>query len=125
MMQITRTGCKKFKTYCSECGPEILLVLKTKFRTKPSARVHFVLCGEYKAKLIDSANGVFMFTDLFHLIRSLEHDYREENGKQVHDCGCRRCALTVRLNHFKIQMVKLLRDIEFAIGEPTEKNKQP
>jgi len=81
--------------------------------------------GEYKAKLIDSANAVSKFADLFHLIQSLEHDYREENGKQVNDCGCRRCALTVRLNHFKIQIVKLLRDIEFAIGESTEKYKRP
>ena len=65
-----------------------------------------------------------MFGDLFNLIRSLEHDYREENGQQVHDCGCRRCALTVRLNHFKIQIVKLLHDIEFTIGESIEKNKR-
>jgi hypothetical protein len=66
-----------------------------------------------------------MFGDLFHIIHSLEHDYREESGKQVHDCGCRRCALTVRLNHFKTQIVKLLRDIEFSIGEAIEKNKRP
>jgi hypothetical protein len=66
-----------------------------------------------------------MFTDMFQLIRSLEHDYREENGQQVHACGCRRCALTARLNGFKIQITQFLRDIEFAIGEPTEKNKQP
>jgi hypothetical protein len=66
-----------------------------------------------------------VFGDLFHLIYSLEHDYREENGRQVHACGCRRCALTVRLNHFKIQILKLLRDIEFAIGEPIDKNKRP
>jgi hypothetical protein len=66
-----------------------------------------------------------MFTDLFQLVRSLEHDYKEENGKQVHAYGCRRCALNVRLNHFKLLILKLLRDIEFAIGEPTEKNKRP
>ena len=64
-----------------------------------------------------------MFTDLFHLVHSLEHDYREENGKKVHAHECRRCALTVRLNGFKGQILKLLRDIEFAIGEPIEKNK--
>jgi hypothetical protein len=66
-----------------------------------------------------------MFTDLFHLIHSLEHDYKEEKGQKVHSYDCRRCALTVRLNHFKIQILKLLRDIDFAIGEPTEKNKRP
>jgi hypothetical protein len=62
---------------------------------------------------------------LFDIIRSLEHDYKEEDGKQVHDCGCRRCALAVRLNHFKIQVGHVLRDIEFSIGEAIEKNKQP
>jgi hypothetical protein len=66
-----------------------------------------------------------MFGDLFHHLRSLEHDYREEDGKLVHDCGCRRCALTVRLNHFRMQILKLLRDIEFAIGEPMDKDKPP
>jgi hypothetical protein len=66
-----------------------------------------------------------MFADLFHIVRSLEHDYRDEGGKQVHDVGCRRCQLTVRLNHFKIQIVQILRDIEFSIGEAIEKNKRP
>lgn len=66
-----------------------------------------------------------MFTDLFHLIHSLEHDYREESGKQIHAYGCRRCALAVRLNGFKGQILKLLRDIEFAIGGPLEKDKRP
>ena len=65
-----------------------------------------------------------MFTDLFHLVQSLEHDYREEHGKQVHAYGCRRCALTVRLNGFRVQIQKLLRDIEFSIGEPIDKTKQ-
>jgi len=65
-----------------------------------------------------------MFTDLFHLIYSLEHDYREEKGVNVHSYDCRRCALTVRLNGFKGQILKLLRDIEFAIGEPLEKDKR-
>ena len=65
-----------------------------------------------------------MFTDLFHLIHSLEHDYKEEKGKKVHAYGCRRCALTVRLNGFRVQILKLLRDIEFAIGEPFEKDER-
>jgi hypothetical protein len=62
-----------------------------------------------------------MLDDLFHLIQSLEHDYKEDQGKRVHALGCRRCALTVRLNGFKVQILKLLRDIEFAIGEPLDK----
>ena len=64
-----------------------------------------------------------MFTDLFNLVHSLEHDYREEKGEKVHAYGCRRCALTTRLNGFKVQIVSLLRDIEFAIGEQIEKDK--
>jgi len=64
-----------------------------------------------------------MFTDLFHLIHSLEHDYKEEKGQKVHSYDCRRCALTVRLNSFKIQITQLLRDLDFAIGEYIEKNK--
>ena len=67
--------------------------------------------------------GRRMFTDLFHLIHSLEHDYKEEKGQKVHSYDCRRCALTVRLNSFKVQILCLLRDIEFAIGEYIEKNK--
>jgi len=69
------------------------------------------------------ACGCSDVTDLFHLIHSLEHDYKEEKGQRVHSYDCRRCALTVRLNSFKIQILCLLRDIEFAIGEPLEKNK--
>jgi hypothetical protein len=66
-----------------------------------------------------------MFTDLFSLVHSLDHDYREERGEKVHAYGCRRCALTARLNGFKVQILCLLRDIEFAIGESIEKNKRP
>ena len=65
-----------------------------------------------------------MFTDLFHLIHSLEHDYKEEKGQNVHAYGCRRCALTVRLIGFKVQILVLLRDIEFAIGEAIEKDRK-
>jgi hypothetical protein len=62
-----------------------------------------------------------MFTDLFHLIQTLEHDYKEDKGQKVHSYDCRHCALIVRLNGFRVQILKLLRDIEFAIGEPFEK----
>ena len=67
--------------------------------------------------------GLRMFTDLFHLIYSLEHDYKEEKGQKVHSYDCRRCALTIRLNSFKIQITQVLRDLDFAIGEYIEKNK--
>jgi hypothetical protein len=62
-----------------------------------------------------------MFTDLFHLLESLEHDYREERGQKVHAYDCRRSALELRLNGVRGQILKLLRDIEFAIGKPIEK----
>jgi len=65
-----------------------------------------------------------MFTDLIQLIYSLEHDYKLEKGQKVHSYNCRRCALTLRLNTLKTQILCLLRDIEFAIGEPLEKNKR-
>ena len=64
-----------------------------------------------------------MFTDLFQLIRSLEHDFKEESGKQVHAYGCRRSAIAARLNGLKVQVLQLQQDVEFAIGEPIEKNK--
>ena len=62
-----------------------------------------------------------MSTDLFHLIQSLEHDYKEEKGERVHAYGCRRCAPAVRLNGFRVQILKLLHDFEFGIGQPIEK----
>ena len=62
-----------------------------------------------------------MFTDLFHLVESIEHDYRDENGKWVHAYGCRRCELELRLGDVRRQILRLLRDLEFAIGSPVEK----
>ena len=66
-----------------------------------------------------------MFNDLFHLIQSLDHDFSEDHGKRVHSLGCRRCALTVRLSGFKAQILQILRDIDFAFGDPDEKNRRP
>jgi len=57
-----------------------------------------------------------MFDDLSNLVQSLEHDYREENGKRVHAYGCRRCAISVRLSTLKKQVILLLKDIQSAIG---------
>ena len=66
-----------------------------------------------------------MFNDLFDLVHMLEHDYKEENGKQVHVFGCRRCAIALRLSSFKVQILHLLHDLDFDIGEPIDKNKRP
>ena len=66
-----------------------------------------------------------MFLDLFHIITSLEHEFREVDGNRVHSHLCIRCALTVRLNGFKNQIRQVLRDIDFSIGESDEKNKRP
>jgi hypothetical protein len=64
-----------------------------------------------------------MFNDLFHLIHSLDHDFNEDQGKRVHSCGCRRCALSVRLSAFKVQILRILHDIDFVLGDVDEKNR--
>jgi len=64
-----------------------------------------------------------MFNDLFHLIQSLEHDFSDENGERVHLHTCRRCAISLRLSAFKAQILKVLRDIDFVVGDPGEKNR--
>jgi hypothetical protein len=56
-----------------------------------------------------------MFNDLFHIVHSLEHDFIEEKGKRVHSCGCRRCALSVRLSVFKAQILRFLRDNDLPL----------
>jgi len=65
-----------------------------------------------------------MFNDLFRLVESFEHDCREENGLQVHAYMCRRCALTSKLISFRIQILRLLRDVDFAVGNPVEKDRR-
>ena len=64
-----------------------------------------------------------MFNDLFHLIQSLEHDYKEEGERRIHLHTCRRCAISVQLSAFKAQILKVLRDIDFVIGDPDEKDR--
>jgi len=66
-----------------------------------------------------------MFNDLFHLVQSLDHDFIEEEGKRVHACGCRRCAISIRLSAFKAQILKVLHDIDFVLGDSDEKNRRP
>ena len=48
-------------------------------------------------KISDRPTG-FPKNSLFDIVVLYEHDYRELDGKRVHDYHCRRCALTVRLN---------------------------
>jgi len=66
-----------------------------------------------------------MFNDLFHLIQSLEHDFRDEEEKRVHSHSCRRCAISVRLSAFKAQIFKVLHDIDLVVGDPDKKNREP
>jgi hypothetical protein len=69
--------------------------------------------------------GLRMFDDLFHLIQLLDHDYREDPGERVHAFGCRKCALSLGLSAFKVQILQILREIDFALGDPVEKNRRP
>ena len=70
------------------------VLISTTYRNVGMTLPVLVRDGEYKANLLGSANGVFMFTDLFHIIHSLDHDFKEENGKQADACGCRCCQLS-------------------------------
>ena len=54
---------------------------------------------------------------LFDILAQYEHDYREADGKRIHDYRCRRCALTVRLNGLRNRVQALIRDVKEAIGE--------
>jgi hypothetical protein len=63
-----------------------------------------------------------MFADLFHRMHSREHDYKEEKGQKIYSFGYRLFAVPVRLNGLQDQILCLLRDIDFAVGEPLEKD---
>jgi hypothetical protein len=56
-----------------------------------------------------------VFDDLFHLVASLDHDYRDG----VHSYTCRRCAIAVRL----VRIKTMVREMESALGEPAEEKK--
>jgi hypothetical protein len=47
-----------------------------------------------------------------------------EEEKRVHSLSCRRCVISVRLKEFKAQILKVLRDIDFVMGDPDEKNRR-
>ena len=66
-----------------------------------------------------------MFNDLFHLVHSLEQDFKDEEEKRVHSLSCRRCATLIRLSAFKAQILRVLRDIDFVVGDPDDKNRRP
>jgi hypothetical protein len=67
--------------------------------------------------------GIPVFNDLFHLIDTLDHDFREENGERVHSYKCRRCEIALRLRSLKDQVRRLLRDIDFDVGDPAERER--
>jgi hypothetical protein len=64
-----------------------------------------------------------MFNDLFHLIHSLDHNFRGEKGKRVPSCGCRGGPLSVRWSAFKAQIRRILHDIDFALGDSDENSR--
>jgi len=72
--------------------------------------------AEQASKVSDRPAG-FLRNSLFDIVELYEHDYREVEGKRVHDYRCRRCALTVRLNGLRNQIQALIRDVKDAIGE--------
>jgi hypothetical protein len=66
---------------------------------------------------LEDLNARLTRNSLFDTLAEYEHDYRETDGKRVHDYRCRRCALTVRLNGLRNQVQALIRDVKDAIGE--------
>jgi hypothetical protein len=62
----------------------------------------------------------FLSNSLFDILGEYEHDFRDADGKRIHDYRCRRCALTVRLNGLRNQIQALIRDVSGAIGEMRE-----
>ena len=54
---------------------------------------------------------------LLDILAQYEHDYREADGKRIHDYRCRRCALTVRLNGLRNQIQALLREVNETLGQ--------
>lgn len=65
-----------------------------------------------------------MFNDLFHTVKTLDHDFREEQGKRVHAYGCHRCAIARKLRSFKDRIRQLLRDVDFELGDPVEERRK-
>jgi hypothetical protein len=66
---------------------------------------------------LEELNKLAIRDSLFDNLARYPHDFREVDGKQVHDFHCRRCALTVRLNGLRNRVLTLIRDVKEAIGE--------
>jgi hypothetical protein len=69
-----------------------------------------------KVKL-DDPNERIIRNSLFDILSRYPRDYRDAEGKRVHDYRCRRCALTVRLNGLRNQFQALIRDVKETVGE--------
>jgi hypothetical protein len=67
-------------------------------------------------KLSDRPTG-FLINSVFDILALYEHDYRDADGKRVHDYRCRLCALTVRLNGLRNQFQALVREVNETIGQ--------
>jgi hypothetical protein len=61
-----------------------------------------------------------VFNDLFNLVNLLDHDYREENGERLHSYACRRSEIALRIKSFNEKIRRLLRDLDFDVGDPVE-----
>lgn len=57
---------------------------------------------------------------IFDNLARYPHDFREVDGKQVHDDHCRRWALTARLNGLRNRILALVRDMKETIGEMSD-----
>jgi hypothetical protein len=71
---------------------------------------------EEVTKLNDRPTG-FLRNSIFDILAHYEHDYREVDGKRIHDYLCRRCALTVRLNGLRNQVQALVREVNEVLGQ--------
>jgi hypothetical protein len=72
-----------------------------------------------KVKL-DDPNVRAIRNSLFDILSRYPHDYRKDGEKEVHSFLCRRCALTVRLNGLRNQILALVRDVKETIGEMSD-----
>jgi hypothetical protein len=69
-----------------------------------------------KVKL-DDPNVRIIRNSLFDILSRFPHDCRKDGEKEFHSYLCRRCALTVRLNGLRNQILALVRDVKETIGE--------
>jgi translation initiation factor 2 beta subunit (eIF-2beta)/eIF-5 len=72
---------------------------------------------ETKKVSLEKINKRLIRNSLFDILSRFPHDYRRDGEKEVHSYLCRRCALTVRLNGLRNQILTLVRDVKETIGE--------